>query len=100
MTEALGNSVRKCPACGSTQLHSSRRRSTFENLSAFMGLSYFRCHECKLRFSCYMGGFASHSMRSKYLLYKQRAKELMVAGVLLAIIVAALIWAIYHLGEG
>jgi transposase-like protein len=87
----------KCPACGSTNLHASRRRSTLENLSAFLGLSYFRCHECKLRFSHYMGDFASRSMLSKYLLIKQRAKELLVASALLTIIVASLVWMLYHM---
>lgn len=94
------HSARKCPACGSTNLHASRRRSGFENLSAFAGISYFRCHECKLRFSAYMGGFASRSMLSKYLLMKQRAKELLLASVLLTIVVAALVWMMYHTGEG
>jgi hypothetical protein len=81
-------------------LHASRRRSRIENLAAFAGISYFRCHQCKLRFSAYMGGFASRSMLSKYLLMKQRAKELLIASVLLATIVAALVWMMYHMGEG
>jgi C4-type Zn-finger protein len=91
MTVEQQHAASKCPVCGSTKLHSSRRRSVFEKLTAFVGISYFRCHECKLRFSTYMGGFASRSTRSKYLLFKQRAKELIAASVLLAIIVAALV---------
>jgi hypothetical protein len=47
-----------------------------------------------------MGGFASRSMLSKYLLMKQRVKELLVASVLLTLIVAALVWMMYHMGEG
>jgi hypothetical protein len=46
-----------------------------------------------------MGGFASRSMRSKYLLMKQRAKELLIASVMLSIIVAALVWMTYHSGQ-
>jgi transposase-like protein len=96
MTAETRHPAPKCPACGSTNLHASRRRSTLENLSAFLGLSYFRCHECKLRFSHYMGGFASRSMRSEYVLLKQRAKELLVASALLTVIVAGLVWMMYH----
>ena len=69
-------------------------------MTAFVGISYFRCHECKLRFSAYMGGFASRSMRSKYLLMKQRVRELLIAGALLSIIVWALVWMMYHKGDG
>ncbi len=69
-------------------------------MTAFAGISYFRCSECKLRFSAYMGGFTSQSMLSQYVLLKQRTKELMIASVLLAIIVAAIVWAMYHTGEG
>jgi diacylglycerol kinase len=47
-----------------------------------------------------MGGFASRSMLSKYLLMKQRAKEIFIAGVLLTIIVAVLVWMMYHMSEG
>lgn len=93
-------SVKKCPGCGSTELHPSRRRSKLEELSAFIGISYFRCRECKLRFSTHMSGFTSGGTRGKYELLKQRSKEIMVASVLLAIIVAALVWAMYHSGEG
>jgi hypothetical protein len=39
-------------------------------------------------------------MLSKYLLMKQRAKELLLASVLLTIVVAALVWMMYHTGEG
>ena len=99
MAEERRHPAPKCPACGSTNLHPSRRRSGLENLTAFVGISYFRCHECKLRFSAYMGGFASRSMRSKYLLMKQRAKELLIASVLLSIIVAALVWVTYHTSQ-
>jgi transposase-like protein len=96
MTAEKRHPAPKCPACGSTNLHASRRRSTIEKLSAFAGLSYFRCHDCKLRFSHYMGGFASHSMHSKYLLLKQRTKEILVASALLTVIVASLVWMMYH----
>jgi transposase-like protein len=94
MTAEMQHSVSKCPACGSTQLHASRRRSAFEKLTAFVGISYFRCHGCKLRFSAYMGGFGSRSMRAKYLLFKQRIIALIAASVLLAIIVVALVWVV------
>jgi len=43
-----------------------------------------------------MGGFASRSMRSEYLLFKQRAKERLVASAMLTIIVAGLVWMLYH----
>jgi hypothetical protein len=43
-----------------------------------------------------MGGFASRSMRSEYELFKQRAKELLVASALLTVIVASLVWMMYH----
>jgi len=43
-----------------------------------------------------MGGFASRSMRSEYVLLKQRAKELLVASALLTVIVAGLVWMMYH----
>jgi len=69
-------------------------------LSAFAGISYFRCEDCKVRFSRFMGHFASRSLRGKYELYKDRAKDLFIAGLLLSIIVAALAWLIYHMGDG
>jgi len=47
-----------------------------------------------------MGGFASQSMRGKYELLRQRATELLIASALLAIIVAGLVWMMYHTGEG
>jgi len=47
-----------------------------------------------------MGGFTSRSMRGKYELFKQRAKELLIAVVLLSVIVAALVWVLYYLREG
>ena len=100
MTAEKQYSVSKCPACGSTKLHSSRRRSALEKLSAFVGISYIRCHECKLRFSAYMGGFASRSMRAKYLLFKQRTQAVIAASVLFAIIVVALLWALNYIGVG
>ncbi len=47
-----------------------------------------------------MGGFASHSMRTRYELFKQRTKELVLGGALLAFIVALLVWFTYHHGDG
>ena len=35
-------------------------------------------------------------MRSEYELFKQRAEELLVASALLTIIVAGLVWIMYH----
>ena len=96
MTTERQHAPSKCPACGSANIHASRRRSKLEEISAFAGISYFRCDECKLRFSRYMGGFTSHSMRGRYELVKQRAKELLFAGVILAGIVASMVYMLYH----
>lgn len=90
----------KCPACGGEDVHSSRRRSSLEKLSAFFGIAYMRCHACKHRFPVHIGGFASRSMEKKYLLLKQRAKEILIASAILAILVIVMILVIGRLGEG
>lgn len=65
-----------------------------------MGISYFRCQECKSRFSAYMGSSTRHSIRARYPLFKPGALQLIAASVLLAIIVTAVVWLLIYMGVG
>lgn len=47
--------AKTCPACGSDQVHRSKRRP-WERLLALLAVRAFRCHKCDHRFYAFTGG--------------------------------------------
>ena len=81
-----------CPKCASTSVHSSRRKTSYEQWSALWGLAYYRCSACRHRWHQKEGVAGSRSFRKGARLLSRRLIPLILIAIVLALLLKALFW--------